>query len=179
MQSNAQQPRSSATIISAAQQAFPSLHIRAIQYPTKANKAVMVLGDNNDILVRLRANKVYLDAASADVLATQKAADLPIVARIKDTADPLHFGNFAGLGTKLIWALFGFLMTFICVAGLYMNWLRVKRKQPSLLKWFGIMGAVSMLLIGYSLLLTIQTFSVRQAPATVYSPVLGITQSNN
>ncbi|KKK91142.1 hypothetical protein LCGC14_2715940, partial [marine sediment metagenome] len=179
LQSNAEQPLATSTMIGAAQQAFPSLLIRAIQYPTKANKPVVVLGDNNDILVRLRANKVYLDAASAQVLAVQKAADLPFLARIKDTADPLHFGNFAGLGTKLIWALFGFLMTCICMAGLYMNWLRVKRKQPSLLKWFGVIGVVSMLLIGYSLLLTVQTFSVRQAPPTVYSPVLGISQVNN
>ncbi|TMN70597.1 hypothetical protein CWB85_14870 [Pseudoalteromonas sp. S1727] len=51
-------------------------------------------------------------------------------------------------------------------AGFYMNWLRVKRTQPSLLKWFGIMGAVSILL------LTTQTFSIGQAPATVYSSVL-------
>ncbi|MGO2128216.1 MAG: PepSY-associated TM helix domain-containing protein [Pseudoalteromonas prydzensis] len=179
LQSNAEQPLATSTMIGAAQQTFPSLLIRAIQYPTKANKPVVVLGDNDDILVRLRANKVYLDAASAQVLAVQKAAELPLLARIKDTADPLHFGNFAGLGTKLIWAVFGFLMTCICMAGLYMNWLRVKRKQPSLLKWFGVIGVASMLLIGYSLLLTVQTFSVRQAPPTVYSPVLGISQGNN
>ena len=51
-----------------------------------------ITGDNDDILVRLRANKVYLDPASADVLAIQKAANLPLVARIKDTADP-HNAN--------------------------------------------------------------------------------------
>ena len=172
LQTDVAHPPAISAMVNAAQSAFPSLHIRAIQYPSKANKPVLVLGDNDDILVRLRANKVYLDPASADVLAIQKAADLPIVARIKDTADPLHFGNFAGLGTKLIWAVFGCLMTCICMAGLYMNWLRVKRKQPSLLQWFGIMGAVSVLLVCCSLLLTTQTFSVRQAPAKLYSPVL-------
>lgn len=174
LQNNSQETITISEIIKTAKQAFPSLVIRAIQYPTKADKPIVVLGDNDDILVRLRSNKVYLHPSSAKAIAIQKAENLPVIARIKDTADPLHFGNFAGLGTKLIWALFGLLMTCICIAGLYMNWLRVKRKQPSLVKWFGIMGALSMVLICYSLILTAQSFSIRDAPGEVYSPMLAL-----
>ncbi|WP_231659108.1 MULTISPECIES: PepSY-associated TM helix domain-containing protein [Pseudoalteromonas] len=104
------------------------MDIRYIRYGKKANQAVEVRGYNNDILLRLRANRVYLHPTTGVVLGIQKGENLPIIARIKDTADPLHFGNFAGIGTKLIWTIFGLAMSFISATGMYMSWLRVKRK---------------------------------------------------
>lgn len=129
-------------------------------------------GDNNDLLVRLRANKVYLNPVTGAVLGVQKAENLSALARIKDTADPLHFGNFAGLGSKLIWGLFGFTMTFICGAGLYMNWLRIKRKKPSVLKWFGISGATMTILVITSVWITATTFSERSNIKAIFAPLL-------
>ena len=165
-------PISLAAAYEAAQQAFPSLDIRYIRYPNKADKPIEVRGYNNDILLRLRANRVYLEPSSGEVLGIQKGEQLPIVARITDTADPLHFGNFAGIGTKLIWGLFGALMSFVSAAGIYMSWLRVKRKTTAV-KWLGLSGVIAIGLVVASLLTTSLSFTERSVPNQVYSPILG------
>ena len=155
----------------AAQQAFPTLDIRYIRYGNKKNQPIEVRGYNDDILLRLRANRVYLKPTTGTVLAVQKGEDLPLIPRIKDTADPLHFGNFAGLGTKLIWALFGGFMSFVSAVGIYMSWLRVRRKK-TVFEWLGISGYVAIGLAIFSLTITGVNFSERSVPKSLYSPIL-------
>ncbi|MEM8838076.1 MAG: PepSY-associated TM helix domain-containing protein [Pseudomonadota bacterium] len=43
---------------------------------------------------------------------------------------PLHFGNFAGLASKVIWVLLGAAMTYTIVTGLYL-WLRRRADDPA------------------------------------------------
>ncbi|MAD05710.1 MAG: hypothetical protein CMK65_19105 [Pseudoalteromonas sp.] len=165
-------PISLAAAYEAAQQAFTSLDIRYIRYPNEANQPIEVRGYNDDILLRLRANRVYLKPSSGEVLGIQKGEELNLLPRIKDTADPLHFGNFAGIGTKLIWGLFGALMSFVSAAGIYMSWLRVKRKTTTG-KWLGLSGVIAIGLVVASLLTTSLSFTERSMPNQVYSPILG------
>lgn len=165
-------PISLTTAYKAAQQAFPSLDIRYIRYPNKVNQPIEVRGYNDDILLRLRANRVFLKPRSGEVLGLQKGEELKLLPRIKDTADPLHFGNFAGVGTKLIWGLFGALMSFVSAAGIYMSWLRVKRKTTAV-RWLGLSGGIVIGLVVASLLTTSLSFTERSVPKVIYSPTLG------
>lgn len=165
-------PISLTTAYKAAQHAFPSLDIRYIRYPNKVNQPIEVRGYNDDILLRLRANRVFLKPSSGEVLGLQKGEELKLLPRIKDTADPLHFGNFAGIGTKLIWGLFGALMSLVSAAGIYMSWLRVKRKT-TVVRWLGLSGGIVIGLVVASLLTTSLSFTERSVPNVVYSPTFG------
>lgn len=165
-------PISLTTAYKAAQHAFPSLDIRYIRYPNKVNQPIEVRGYNDDILLRLRANRVFLKPSSGEVLGLQKGEELKLLPRIKDTADPLHFGNFAGIGTKLIWGLFGALMSLVSAAGIYMSWLRVKRKT-TVVRWLGLSGGIVIGLVVASLFTTSLSFTERSVPNVVYSPTFG------
>ncbi len=70
--------------------------------------------------LRDRANKVYLNAFDGQVLASQFQTDLGLYWTLSDMADPLHFGNFAGLPVKVLWAVLGIGMSFLCLSGSYM-----------------------------------------------------------
>lgn len=99
-------------LMQAAQKARPELDIRALNYPLSDKAPVVVTGQDDTLLVRDRANRIYLHPVTAHVLKIQKGGDLKPVAYISDMADPLHFGNFAGFGVKLLYFVFGLGFTF-------------------------------------------------------------------
>lgn len=77
-------------------------------------------GQTADWWLRDRANKVYVNALDGQVLASQFQTDLDLYWTLSDMADPLHFGNFAGLPVKVVWAVLGLGLSFLCLSGSYM-----------------------------------------------------------
>lgn len=109
---------------------WPELEVRRVTLPGGYYGDVLELeGQAGEVLVRDRANKLFVDPASGSELARQRAADLSLAARWVDTADPLHFGDFAGLGVKAVWFGFGLLLSGLCLTGAYLHVQRLKRKH--------------------------------------------------
>ncbi|MEQ9446297.1 MAG: PepSY-associated TM helix domain-containing protein [Rhodospirillaceae bacterium] len=100
-----------------AKQTMPGLHITAVSLPTRKGQLAAVQGQWRAALVRERANVVYIDPSSAKVIGTRAAHEMSIGERITHTADPLHFGNFGGLTSKMIYVVFGLVMTLLSVSG--------------------------------------------------------------
>jgi uncharacterized iron-regulated membrane protein len=46
-------------------------------------------------------------------------------------ADPLHFGTFGGVWTKLVWFVFGLAMTSLAVSGVAVYALRLSRERQA------------------------------------------------
>ena len=118
-------------LVAAAKSAFPELDPVAVSFPTRVGAAARVQGRTADWLVRLRANAVWLNPTDASVLRVQRSTESPWLRYFNDLADPLHFGNFGGLVTKLIWFLFGALMTSLSLTGVWLTWKRLKTMGPS------------------------------------------------
>jgi uncharacterized iron-regulated membrane protein len=110
---------------------FPELRPTAIHFPFSVGHAVTVLGHVSNPLLRQRANRVFLDPVSLEVLRVQRDTDISWTAYLNEMADPLHFGNFAGLPTKLIWFVFGLAMTGLSLTGVWLTWRRLDDKSPS------------------------------------------------
>jgi uncharacterized iron-regulated membrane protein len=124
---------------------WPEFTVRRIELPGGYYGDVLELeGQAGDVLVRDRANKLFIDPATGAELARQRAADLGLAARWVDTADPLHFGDFAGLGVKAIWFTFGLLLSGLCLTGAYLHVQRLRRKhadtvrRPAVLAAYGV-----------------------------------------
>ena len=123
-------PMSIDQVLATAQSAWPGLDIRNLYLPgSHWGNAFAVDGEGPEWLVRDRANKLFLHPASGAELARQRAADLSVAARWVDTADPLHFGNFAGLGVKALWFAAGLLLCTLVLSGAYLHVQRQHRKR--------------------------------------------------
>ncbi len=106
--------------------ARPNLEIDAI-YPDRGGYLYAV-GQAEHILVRNRANKIFVNPYNGKITYNQKASDLSAYWRWSDTADPLHFGSFGGIIGKLIWFVFGIFLSFLSLTG---TWLYIKRLQKT------------------------------------------------
>lgn len=109
---------------------WPELEVRSVTLPGGWFGHSFVLdGQAGDVLVRDRANRLLLDPHTGAEQARQRASDLSAGARWVDMADPLHFGNFAGLPVKLLWFVFGLLLCSLSLTGAYLHVQRLRRKH--------------------------------------------------
>ncbi|RUO63107.1 PepSY-associated TM helix domain-containing protein [Pseudidiomarina insulisalsae] len=165
-------------LVARAQAARPDMDITGFFYPHRHHQPMSFVGQNNSVLVRDRANRVYIDPVSGKVLATQYAAELDVVARIADTADPLHFGNFSGLTVKLIYGIFGLMLTALVATGMRMHYLRTQKRDPNLARWLGLSGSFSVLISIVALIYTTMVFADYSNTSTSLSPQLSETQNS-
>ncbi|MEM1132122.1 MAG: PepSY-associated TM helix domain-containing protein [Pseudomonadota bacterium] len=115
-------------VVAAAQAAFPEQKISSINYPGSATGVFTVQGYRVNPLLRERANRVFLDPVDLSVVKVQKDNDIAAMSYTNEMADPLHFGTFGGLTTKLIWFVFGVFMTGLSVTGVWLTWRRLKSR---------------------------------------------------
>ncbi|KAB8318357.1 PepSY domain-containing protein [Tolypothrix campylonemoides VB511288] len=113
-------------LVAAAQARWPSLRIAEVMPPRADDDALVVNGQADAILVRPRANAVGVRADSGAVTGVIEGHRLSLHQRISEAADPLHFGTFGGLPTKLLWFAFGLVLTGLSFSGAVLYALRVR-----------------------------------------------------
>jgi uncharacterized iron-regulated membrane protein len=103
--------------VDAARRRFPGISVTFVQMPYGETDPVVVQGQWRAMLVRERTDAVFIDPATDAIIGERRADRMSAAERWVHTADPLHFGNFGGLASKLIWVLFGLMLTGLCVTG--------------------------------------------------------------
>jgi uncharacterized iron-regulated membrane protein len=114
-------------LLAIARREIPELTIERIWVPTAADEPLYVTGRGTASLVRGRADGVELDPYSGAVLRVQRGRDMGVVERWSHTADPLHFGDFAGWVSKLAWVVFGLLLSITSWSGVMVYLRRVAK----------------------------------------------------
>ncbi|MBK1878348.1 PepSY-associated TM helix domain-containing protein [Pelagicoccus mobilis] len=71
---------------------------------------------------------IWVDAISGEVTYMQDLRKAHTWTKIADTFEPLHFGNFGGLTTKILWCIAGFSPAALCITGTIMYFKRGRRK---------------------------------------------------
>lgn len=123
-----------------ARREMPGLSVTAVYLPFAPGDPVIVQGQWQAVLVRERTNAVFIDPATSRVLGKRVAHELGHGERIVHTADPLHFGTFGGLATKLIWVVFGLLLVGMCFTGAYIYAKRMKLALSGISSTFDYLG---------------------------------------
>lgn len=109
-----------------ARAAFPGLDIREMRLPDEPGGAVGFFGQADAVLVRDRVNGVWIDPADGRVVEVTRGETLSLHQRISEMADPLHFGTWGGMATKIVWFLFGAVMTGLSITGVMIYSLRLR-----------------------------------------------------
>ncbi|MGF1462491.1 MAG: PepSY-associated TM helix domain-containing protein [Maricaulaceae bacterium] len=124
------EPQPLDAMIAAAQTAAPGFRVQVVYPPKTAAEPLKLQGQRDAILVRDRANEVRVDPFSGDVLAVLDATTLAPYQRISEAADPLHFGYFGGFATKLLYLVFGVILSGMSLSGVYVYSARIRRNGP-------------------------------------------------
>ncbi len=122
-------PQGLAPAFAAAEAAYPGLEVRRVLLPGEESPVLQLHGDYKAVLVRSRANAVWVDPATSQVLLKTDGRDMNVHQRISEMADPLHFGDFGGYWTKVPWFLFGLLLTGLSLSGAAIYSLRIARTR--------------------------------------------------
>lgn len=119
------------TAVASARETFPELQVQTIYFSTRPGAALTLYGEAEAWLVRPTANYVLVDPYTGEVLRRQDARDLPPLVRLVQTVDPLHFGSFGGLPTKLLWLAAGLVISISILSGAFLWFLRLQQGGPS------------------------------------------------
>jgi hypothetical protein len=111
---------------------IPELRIGGIVPTNSLENPIYIRGKSNVPLVRKRSNRVYVDPSTYEVLEVQKATQIPTVMYLNDIADPLHFGNWGGLITKIIWFVAGLSLSGLILTGIWIALNRQAKKAKNL-----------------------------------------------
>ena len=106
---------------------FPDLDVKTVRFPSRKNSPMIVQGQSTAILVRDRANQISFDPVTGEYLAKFKGEQLSAVTRIAEAADPLHFGTFAGLPSRILYFVFGSFLSALTISGTYMYAMKIAR----------------------------------------------------
>ncbi|MEL6672035.1 MAG: PepSY-associated TM helix domain-containing protein [Bacteroidota bacterium] len=144
--------------IGVAQREIPGLVVKTILPPGGLDKPLYLTGTSEEPLVRFRANRVYLHPLTMEVLGVQQAEKIPAVTWLNDIADPLHFGYWGGLLTKVIWFFAGLAISGLVLTGIWISLKRKVRRESQAKKqrmggWryvnWGLLGLSTLLMYGY------------------------------
>jgi uncharacterized iron-regulated membrane protein len=116
-------------LIDRAESAMRGFEVSRVWLGEEAAAPVEVYGFDGALLVRDRASKVWLDPSNGELLGIQRTSDLNPLERWIDTADPVHFGSFAGLVSKTLWFVCGLALSALTLTGAYLQVKRQRRRR--------------------------------------------------
>jgi uncharacterized iron-regulated membrane protein len=118
------------------------IDIRMIFLPARPGEPILAVGQGAAFLTEDGGNRVEIDPVGCTPTSRIDATALDATSRIFLAANPLHFGHFGGLATKLLWFLCGCLLTGLAVTGTIIYAQRMARECPvgALSRWRAGLG---------------------------------------
>lgn len=118
--------------VNTAKKTAPDMHVGFVAYPgsrlsSPHHFTVFMRGDS-PVTSRL-VKPVLVDAETGKLTDSR---DLPWYAKVLLLSQPLHFGDYAGLPLKVIWALLDVVTIMVLISGLYLWYGKHKSKDGSM-----------------------------------------------
>ncbi|MCF2859767.1 PepSY domain-containing protein [Pseudoalteromonas sp. SMS1] len=109
---------------------IPGFETTYVLMPSEPNQPITLYGKTptENPLISDYASTVSFNAQSGGFIGAYDIRDQAFVPVLIDTFRKLHFGNFAGYTSQIIWAFFGFMPVLLASTGGYI-WLRRRSKR--------------------------------------------------
>ncbi len=129
-----------------------SFTINSIRFDTK-NELITIQGKTSGIgtFFRSRANSVTFNFKTGKFVSVYKSVNDTNHKIISDIADPIHFGNWGGIVTQIIWFLLGLMLSIAIMFGLILSTKRISAKYHPSKYSFYLSNFILLLVMGYSL----------------------------
>ena len=129
-----------------------SFTINSIRFDAKSD-LITIQGKTSGmgIFFRSRANSVTFNFKTGKFIGVYRSANDTKYKIISDIADPIHFGNWGGLVTQIIWFLLGLMLSIAIMFGLILSTKRISAKYHPSKYSFNLSNIILLLVIGYSL----------------------------
>ena len=129
-----------------------SFTINSIRFDTK-NELITIQGKTSGIgtFFRSRANSVTFNFKTGKFVSVHKSVNDTKHKIISDIADPIHFGNWGGIVTQIIWFLLGLMLSIAIMFGLILSTKRISAKYHPSKYSFYLSNFILLLVMGYSL----------------------------
>lgn len=108
---------------------IPGYSLNYIYFPTEEDPQFYLYGQHPGagIFNSPYGSTIWLSAETGQVSYVSDLSQAGLWAKVVDTFEPLHFGNFGGLGTKIIWCLVGLSPAALSITGTMMYLKRGRR----------------------------------------------------
>lgn len=110
-----------AQAIERAQQFLPELQPAFVAMPEHPRDYYRISGFGDSVLFDQYSYNVWINPWTGEVADSRVPAQMDALETVMSVADPLHYGTIGGLWTKLIWFVFGLMVSGMAITG-FMIW---------------------------------------------------------
>lgn len=111
--------------------ALPGLNIGNIVLPRRPTQTIIFQGDLTANLVRVRANAVHFNPQTLAMMGAHRGEEMSFFQRISEAADPLHYGLWGGLVTRIFWVISGLGLTALATIGVIIHAKRLVAQESA------------------------------------------------
>lgn len=101
---------------------------RYVILPKAGEGHYRLLGDLPERTEMSNASGAVVQALTGEVLYRHSAREARLITKAYNWMDPLHFGTFGGIATKVLWLLLGLASGFLSISGFVVWWLKTRRR---------------------------------------------------
>ncbi|MBA1147232.1 PepSY domain-containing protein [Ectothiorhodospiraceae bacterium WFHF3C12] len=101
----------------------PSMRPAWVRFPEYSRGHFDIAGSGEAFLYDQYSYRAFINPWTGDIAQSRQPADMGVFQTFTHIADPLHYGTLGGIWTKIVWFVFGVLLTGMSITG-FMIWLK-------------------------------------------------------
>lgn len=138
-------------LVAKAETAYPGLNVTGISGWVDG-PVVAISGRDGSFLVRDGAASAIIHRQSGVVSALHRPSEMGLLDRWMETVDPVHFGTWGGLGSQLLYFVFGLGLSSLALTGAYLHAQRQQRLRGPMRVRGPVLAAylATLVLVGFS-----------------------------